>query len=175
MDGAFESWSTPRQALWSGVAPGDEPEQGAGPVYDVMSACAAAVPPWLSVAAARKIVLLKAVDHLLVEQGGRLTGIVSGIDLDAASGEVAVGALARPLTLSVRPTTPLARARHLMLKNGVGCLPVFAGVWLLGLVTRDAVERALRARDHRAVTVTPCSRPSSQRPRYPLLAAGRSA
>ena len=57
MDGAFESWSTPRQALWSGVAPGDEPEQGAGPVYDVMSACAAAVPPWLSVAAARKIVL----------------------------------------------------------------------------------------------------------------------
>jgi CBS domain-containing protein len=144
MDGSFERWSAGGQTTWSHVAASDEPARGADPVCDVMSAGVPAVPPWLSVEAARKVAALKAVDHLLVEQEGRLTGIVSGIDLDAASGETSVGALARPLTPSARPTTPLARARDLMRENGVGCLPVFAGVWLVGLVTRDAVERALR-------------------------------
>jgi hypothetical protein len=136
MDGTSERWSTGRQTTWSDVVARDEPGHGALPVFDVMTASTAAVPSWLSVAAARKI--------------GRLTGIVSGIELDAASDEAPVGALAKALSPSVRPTTPLARARDLMLKNGVGCLPVSAGAWLLGLVTRDAIERALRARDHRA-------------------------
>jgi CBS domain-containing protein len=149
MDGTSERWSTGRQTTWSDVVARDEPGHGALPVFDVMTASTAAVPSWLSVAAARKIAVLKAVDHLLVEQDGRLTGIVSGIELDAASDEAPVGALAKALSPSVRPTTPLARARDLMLKNGVGCLPVSAGAWLLGLVTRDAIERALRARDHR--------------------------
>jgi CBS domain-containing protein len=150
MDGTTERWSTGGQTPWVLVAARDEPGRGAIPVFDVMRAATAAVPSWLPVAAARKVAVLKAVDHLLVEQDGRLTGIVSGIDMDAASDETAVGALAKSLSLSVRPTTPLARARGLMLKNGVGYLPVVAGAWLIGVVTRDAVERALRARDHRA-------------------------
>src|SRR4030095_15948912 len=98
----------------------------------------------MRVAAARKIAALRAVDHLLVEQSGRLLGIVSGIDLEAARDDDAVGALGRPLSSTPRPEPPLERARDLMTKGRVGCLPVFAGVWLIGIVTRDAVERALR-------------------------------
>jgi CBS domain-containing protein len=115
-------------------------------VGDVMTTRAAAVPPWISVEAARKVAALKSVDHLLVEQSGRLVGIVSGIDLEAAEAEDRVGSLAQGLTVCVRPLTPLERARDLMLKHRLVCLPVFAGTWLLGLVTHDAVERGLRAR-----------------------------
>jgi CBS domain-containing protein len=150
MDATSEKRPPGEQTLWGHVAARDEPGHGSIPVFDVMKACTAAVPAWLSVAAARKVAVLKAVDHLLVEQDGRLTGIVSGMDLDAASDETPVGALARSVSLSVRPTTSLAHARALMLKIGVGCLPVFAGTWLVGMITRDVIERALRARDHRA-------------------------
>ena len=54
--------------------------------------------------------------------------------------------VARPmnLALSLHPTTSALRARELFLGSGAAALPVVAGAFLLGMVSRADVERALR-------------------------------
>lgn len=110
---------------------------------EIMSTDLAAIPPWISMDAARKIAALKKAEHLLVEDQGQLVGVVSGADLVSAPAADTVGAWTTLARISVTPMTSVARARHLMTKNRLPCLPVLAGAFLVGLVTRDAVERAI--------------------------------
>jgi CBS domain-containing protein len=110
---------------------------------EIMTTDLAAIPSWISMAAARKIAALKKAEHLLVEDHGQLVGVVSGMDVVAAPAEDTVGAWTTRARISVSPMTSLARARHLMAKNRLPCLPVLAGSFLVGLVTREAVERAI--------------------------------
>jgi CBS domain-containing protein len=110
---------------------------------EIMTTELAAIPSWISMAAARKIAALKKAEHLLVEDHGQLVGVVSGSDMLAAPGDDTVGAWTMRARISVSPMTPIARARHLMAKNRLPCLPVLAGAFLVGLVTREAVERAI--------------------------------
>lgn len=109
----------------------------------LLSTRVAAVPQTITIAAARKIASLKGADDLLVEEDGQLVGILCGTDLTAAPEQELVSAWSRRPAAWLHPMTPAVRARELMLKTGLGCLPVLAGTWLVGVVTRDAVERAL--------------------------------
>ena len=112
-------------------------------VVDVMITSAPAVPPWIPVRAARQVAELKATAHLLVEENGRLLGLVRMSDLGSASDDEPIAAWSSSAAVFVGPHTSVARAREMMLKNATSCLPVIAGAFLVGLVTRDGVERAL--------------------------------
>ena len=105
-----------------------------------------ALPAHLSMTAARKVAALKSVATLAVEIGGRLLGLVEEQALADAAGDAEIGTVARPidLALSLHPTTSAVRARELFLATGAGALPVVAGAFLLGVVSRADVERALR-------------------------------
>jgi len=117
-------------------------------VGDVMTTALAAVPAWMSMRDARKIAALKCVDHLVVEEEGRLIGLLAGADLAGAPDDEPAGAWMIHPANSMAPTASALRARHIMLKHGVACLAVLAGSLLIGIVTRDAVERALAGRRH---------------------------
>lgn len=101
------------------------------------------VPAHLPVGAARKIAALKRAAVLLVENGGRLLGLLDARALAEAPPEVEALAVARPVDLGLRPTTSLARARELLLRARTTALPVAAGAFLLGVVHLADVERAL--------------------------------
>ena len=103
-----------------------------------------AVPAHLPMSAARKIAALKRAPLLLAERDGVLVGVVDERALLAAADDREVGAAMKCLDLAVTPTTPVTRARELLLRSGADALPVAAGAFLLGVVTRAALERAVR-------------------------------
>ena len=105
-----------------------------------------ALPAHLSMTAARKVAALKRAAALSVEIGGCLLGLVDERALAEAAGDAEIGAVARPidLALSLHPTTSALRARELFLLSRAAELPVVAGAFLLGVVSRADVERALR-------------------------------
>ncbi|HEX3903763.1 MAG TPA: CBS domain-containing protein [Polyangia bacterium] len=104
-----------------------------------------ALPAHLSVTAGRKVAALKQATALAVEIGGRLLGLVDLWALADADGDAELGVVARPIDLVLSPTTSALRARELFLGSGATALPVVAGAFLLGMVSRADVERALRA------------------------------
>ncbi len=95
-------------------------------------------------AAARKVAELKRSPVLLVERDGVLAGIIDENKLLASSDDVRAGDAMRTLENCLAATTPLARARELFVRTGSAALPVAAGAFLLGVVTRAALDRALR-------------------------------
>jgi CBS domain-containing protein len=140
---------------------------GGGPLFEgtdgqpsgeLMTQAVATVPPWISMAAARKVAALKSAELLLVAEEDRLLGFVIVSELGDAPDEDKVSARLRGAdalrgwrALSVTPATPAARARQIMLKNRLACLPVLAGSFVVGAITRDAIERAAaRARSENA-------------------------
>jgi hypothetical protein len=112
-------------------------------VADVMITSVPAVPPWIPVRAARRVAELKGTAHLLLEENGCLLGLARMSELGAASDDDPIAAWSSSAAAFVGPHTSVARTREMMLKNATTCLPVIAGAFLIGLVTRDAVERAL--------------------------------
>ena len=48
----------------------------------------------------------------------------------------------RPLATCLRPATPVTEARELFIRARADILPVVAGGFILGAVTRSDVERA---------------------------------
>jgi CBS domain-containing protein len=123
----------------------DQPDCPA--VAEVMTVGAVAVPPWITVGAARRVAALKRVQQMMVEQDGRWLGTICSPDLDDAAERELVSARMRRPTTFVDPTTPAAQALRLLDRDGVDWLPVVAGALLVGLVTREALQRAVaRAR-----------------------------
>jgi CBS domain-containing protein len=104
------------------------------------------VPAHLSMTAARKIAELKRAVVLFVERDGRLVGILDERALVEAPDDCEIAARMRPIGLCLRPTTSAARARELFLRARTSALPVAAGAFLLGSVSRADVERALSRR-----------------------------
>jgi CBS domain-containing protein len=139
---SVSSSASPRHAI--------RPTGGAGAelvrVADVMSAGTAAVPPWLPMAAARRIAALKGVEHLLVEHEGRLLGIVCGAELaaPAAPGDrVSLSMKPPPPSGYVDPTMTAASAVERLAEDGAHFLIVSRGPFVMGIVTREALERRL--------------------------------
>ncbi len=121
------------------VLPSDSARVGDLPLISVP-----AVPAHLPMAAARKIAALKRAPLLLAEREGVLVGVLDEQALLAAADDLEVGRVAKRLELAVTPATPVTRARELLLRTGADALPVSAGAFLLGVVTRAALERAVR-------------------------------
>ncbi len=117
----------------------------ASTIVDLPVRNAPIVPAHLSAGAARKVAALKGTPFVLVESGGRLLGVADARALAEAPAEAEILSVVRPVDLGLRPTTPLPRARELMLRARVTALPVAAGAFLLGVVQLADVERALQA------------------------------
>ncbi len=78
--------------------------------------------------------------HLVVVDGGRVAGVVSDRDLGgshgaAVRGQRTVAELMTPQLVSAKPTTTVRQAANLLRGHVVGCLPVFDGGKLAGIVT----------------------------------------
>jgi CBS domain-containing protein len=115
-----------------------------GLVGDLPVLAVPAVPAHLPMSAARKIAELKSAPLLLAERDGVLVGVVDERGLMSAADDAQVGDVVKLLDHCLTPTTPIVRARELLLRTGADALPVAAGALLLGVVTRTAIERAVR-------------------------------
>jgi Mg/Co/Ni transporter MgtE len=100
------------------------------------------IPAHLSMAAARKVALLKQSSLLLVEREDHIVGTIDERALAADHDLTAVAAAMRPLATWLRPATPVTEARELFIRARASILPVVAGDFILGSVTRSDVERA---------------------------------
>ncbi len=104
------------------------------------------IPAHLSMAGARKIAELKRAGVLFVERDGRLMGTLDENALIEAPDDVEVARCLRTIELCLGPTTTAERAHELFVRSRTTALPVAAGAFLLGAVSRADVERALRSR-----------------------------
>jgi CBS domain-containing protein len=104
------------------------------------------IPSHLSMAAARKIAELKRAAVLLVERDGQLMGTLDEHALIEAPDDAEVAGCLRTIELCLRPTTTAERAQELFVRSRTTALPVAAGAFLLGAISRADVERALRSR-----------------------------
>jgi hypothetical protein len=100
-------------------------------------------------AAARKIAQLKGADILLVEDSDQMVGVVDGYALEAADAEALVSDGMKPMYPCVRPDSGVHRARDLLIRHSLPALLVTVGRFVVGALSRAAVERALVAGDRR--------------------------
>jgi CBS domain-containing protein len=95
----------------------------------------------LPMAAARKIAALKRIAVLLVELDDQIVGAVDESVLAAADDETATASAMRPLGLCLRPAMSVAQAREVFVRARATVLPVIAGGFVLGAVSRADIER----------------------------------
>ena len=100
------------------------------------------IPAHLTMGAARKVAQLKQVSLLLVERDDQIVGTIDERALAADHDLTAVAAAMRPLAQWLRPATPASEAREQFIRARAAILPVIAGGFILGAVTRSDVERA---------------------------------
>jgi CBS domain-containing protein len=95
----------------------------------------------LPIAAARKVAALKRIGVLLVERDEQIVGTVEESVLAAAYDETPTATAMKPLGLWLRPAMSVAQAREVFVRAQATILPVIAGGFVLGAVTRADVER----------------------------------
>jgi len=95
----------------------------------------------LSMAATRKVAALKQIAVLLVERDEQLVGVVDESTLATADDETPTATAMKPLRLYLRPAMSVAEARTLFVRARASALPVIAGGFVLGAVTRADIER----------------------------------
>lgn len=166
---AMESMTQKAEVAASGAGLGGLPAtmRNAGCVGDLALAPAPVIPAKVTMAAARKIADLKGSPILLVERDGILAGVLDPAALMTSPDDRSAGDAMCRLDFSLTPTTPLPRARELFVRTGSAALPVAAGAFLLGVLTRSALERGLRQ-----LECPPLDAGSRRQPR--LDAPGRS-
>ena len=112
-------------------------DAGSCHVAEVMGTELFTLTPDTIVGSARRLAWGNGVRHLLVLDGGTLTGIVCDEDLRTAARDALIGELMRTPVLCIAPDTTLDEAAELMDEHDVSCLPVVNGTELLGIVTRE--------------------------------------
>jgi len=100
------------------------------------------IPLHLAMGAARKVAALKRVALLLVESEEHLVGIVDERALATSTDETPIAAAMTPLEICLRPAMTAAEARALFAQTRAAVLPVIAGGFVLGAITRGDVEQA---------------------------------
>ena len=95
----------------------------------------------LSIAATRRVAALRGIPLLLVELDDQIVGMVDESVLGAADDGAQTAQAMRPLDFCLRPAMSVAEARELFVRARAGVLPVVAGGFVLGAVTRADVER----------------------------------
>jgi CBS domain-containing protein len=118
---------------------------------DVMGEPPPVVPAHLTMAAARKIARLKCADILLVEDGERMVGVVDGYALEAASEDAPITDAMKPMFPCLRPDAGARRARDLLMRHSLPALLVTVDRFVVGAVSRAAVERVLASHRRDAV------------------------
>jgi acetoin utilization protein AcuB len=124
-----------------------------GTVRDWMTREPVSVAPDCPVRRALALMETRGVRHLLVVDGGRLTGIVSNRDVRRLLGRARPPtSLAAPVSrimsegpVTVPPDTPIAVAARLLLDGRIGALPVREGERVVGIfTTADALDAFLK-------------------------------
>jgi CBS domain-containing protein len=114
-------------------------EVGACCVAEVMGTELYTLTPDTVVASARRLAFDNGIDHLLVLDNGTLAGIVCKDDLRFAARNSLVSECMSSPVLCIGPDTTLREAAQIMVEQGVSCLPVVTGTFLVGMVTRNAL------------------------------------
>jgi acetoin utilization protein AcuB len=133
-----------------------EAAAGSCHVGDVMGTELFTLTPDTVVASARRLAFDNGVRHLLVLDGGTLTGIVCDEDLRTAARDALVGELMRTPVLCIAPDATLEEAAELMDEHDVSCLPVVRGTELLGIVTREGLASLTGVPETRADVCVAC-------------------
>lgn len=102
-------------------------------VSDLMSKNVVVVPAGRSASDALAEMRRRRIHHLVVVDAGSAVGVVSDRDLDGT--ERPVREVMSDAVVTARPTTTVKEAANLMRGHTIGCLPVFAGKRLVGIVT----------------------------------------
>ncbi len=122
----------------------DRPAPAPCTVADLMTTTLVKLPPWFEAAQAVRVARLRGVDHVLVEERGRLAGAVSVERLAGAPAHDIVGRWAQRTGASCTAETPPSDAAALLRAAGVDCLPVTRGGLLVGLVTGTILAAVTR-------------------------------
>jgi Mg/Co/Ni transporter MgtE len=134
----------PQASLWQTLpsAPSSARPSTGRRVADLASTRFVKLPSWFTVGSARRVMQAKGVRHALIEQGGRLIGSVDACALAQAPESQVLAQRMTPSSAAVTADATEAQALALMASQATDCLPVVAGVMLVGVVTRDALEVA---------------------------------
>lgn len=119
-----------------------EAEVGSCCVAEVMGTELFTLTPDTVVASAQRLAFDNDIRHLLVLENGTLTGIICREDLRSADRDALVGDCMSSPVLCIPPETTLQEAVDIMGANDIDCLPVVTGAFLVGIVTRAALEGA---------------------------------
>jgi len=107
-------------------------------------------------------------EYAVVRDRRRITGIATIKDLDKAItrgfGHSRIKGYMSASIFPVRSNTPIYTIQKIMYEKDVGCLPVFKGKRLLGLITRSDLMRALHGRLFQEVERQPPSFSQEGRP-----------
>lgn len=117
-------------------------EVGSCSVAEVMGTEMFTVTPETAVSSARRLVQENDVHHMLVLDNGTLAGIVCRDDLRFADRDARIGDCMTSPVLCITPDTTLQEAVDIMGANDIDCLPVVTGVFLVGIVTLEALSTA---------------------------------
>ncbi|MGI9156632.1 MAG: CBS domain-containing protein [Marmoricola sp.] len=112
---------------------------GVGTAGEIMSAPAVTVPPESTrTQIADKLTRYRISGVPVVDDGGRVVGLVSEHDLLAKAGADAAG-LMTTAVISVSVDSPLEDVRHLLVDRRIRRVPVLREGWLVGVVSRGDV------------------------------------
>jgi CBS domain-containing protein len=98
------------------------------------------LPSWFTVEQARKVVTLRGLEYVLIEEHGQVCGFVGRASLwRAKPGEQLAQNMSRS-KISISADTPVVQARTLMLQLGVECLTVVKSGILVGTVSLADID-----------------------------------
>jgi tRNA nucleotidyltransferase (CCA-adding enzyme) len=116
---------------------------------DLMSAPVRTIPSDTPVDEALTLLVRYGHNALVVEDEGKLAGVISRRDIDRAAhhelGHVPVKGLMSRHVITVPPDAPLSEVERLMIEHDVGRLPVMKDEALVGVVTRTDLLRVMYA------------------------------
>jgi predicted transcriptional regulator len=98
------------------------------------------LPSWFTVEQARKVVTLRGLEYVLVEEHGQICGFVGRAALWRAKPSEQLAHSVCRSKVSISADTPVAQARTLMLQLGVECLTVVKSGILVGTVSLADID-----------------------------------
>lgn len=112
-------------------------------IHDVMSKNVVSVAPTTEIAVARERLRTEEIDHLVVVEGKRVVGVVSGRDILRVRDGRPVSEVMSRTVATIAPQATMRRAAGIMRGRAVGCLPVIDDGRLVGIVTTSDLLTAL--------------------------------
>lgn len=98
------------------------------------------LPAWFTVEQARKVVALRGLQHVLVEEHGQVRGLIDRSSLWRMNGADSLARGVVRSAISIAADAPIARARALMLEQAIECMTVVRGGILIGTVALADID-----------------------------------